>query len=260
MSNAEILKQISEINKNQIAFGKQISEINKNQIAFQKQFNDFITKHDTSTLSIRTDIETVKTAGNANRDSVLESYNNNMIGQTAELASLTDRVFTTWKTEFKNITPKRVTKANSTTSSTSTLDKSEKNATNVDAHCNFGKLPQTSWKSSKQYATKMFKLYPEHINAVLGEELMTAILENKNMTDLTDDLEPHKRSLAFSNTIWKMLSSDLKTRAIDLIEADRITENNIRINGTFNHVATEGISTEEADAIADAISNTEDGK
>lgn len=242
MSNAEILKQISEISKR--------------QIVFQKQFENFITKHDTSTLSIRTDIETVKTAGNANRDSVLESYNNHMIGQTAELASLSDRMITVYKTELKNATPKRATKANVTTSSTSTLDKSEKNATNIDVHCNFPKLPPTSWKSSKQYATKMFKLYPEHIKAVLGEELMTAILENKNMKDLPDNLEPHKLSLEFSNTIWKMLSCDLKTKAIDLIESDRITENDIRVNGTFNHVATEDISTEEADAIAD----TEDGK
>jgi hypothetical protein len=237
MSNADILKLLNEINKRQ--FG------------FEKQIENLIAMHNTSTLSIRTDIEAIKTTVDVNRDLILETYKNHMIGQTAELASLSDRVVTTCKTAFVTATPKRATKANATTSSTSTQDKSEKNATNVDAHCNFGNLPPTSWKSSKQYATKMFKLYPEHIKTVLGPELMTAIMDNEYMKALPIKIDIHKKSLAFCSTIWMKLSSELREKAIDLIEADRITENDIRVNGTFNHVAIEDISTEEAEVIAD---------
>lgn len=126
-------------------------------------------------------------------------------------------------------------------------DNDDKKTPGKMIHCNYSKMPHSSWSSFKIYFLQMKKHYPEHLQDILPNEIWDAAIG----TDAVKEIEAkekatdHQKAKAFVTAVWN-LDKGMQDKATEILKADLAKENDVRNKGAFKHVGSETQTPEEA--------------
>lgn len=164
----------------------------------------------------------------------------------AQFQSLEDRIVTAVSVKSK-VAPKSVKSKPALVDNTGDDKPSESSKL---THCNFSKLPNSAWSSSKIYLIQMKKLYPQHIQQLIPVDIWNSIIASDKVTNLEKDgvkATDHQKARAFIAAITELSADEQKT-VNSAVAVDWNKQNAVRNDITLNNVSKEEQTEEEASA------------